>query len=684
MAVFNTNNTAHKTGDYPLFLGQTMGLYDSINTPHPELFDLYKMQKAQDWSEDEVDLSHSLTDFKLCSKPTYDVMVQTLMWQWEADSVASQSIISMFSPFISNSECFAMMMKQSEIECLIEGTEVLTHNGWKDISKVTNEDFVAQYEKSGHKISFVNPSRVISKHFSGELISFKTPQGHFNQVVTPNHRMIAVSRNGAFKEDLAETMDYGWGFGGISSGIAGGSKKILTPVEKFLIASQADGCISERYDGSLVGTVPVWFGLSKQRKIDRLLGICQDCGFTITELTGAPQSGNTKAKRKFKVDVPKRYKEHLKDFSWVSFADIGVEWGVKFLEEVSVWDGHKTSKNISRLTSTNKNVVDTVQGVASISGMKTYRSEREDNRKDSYKTCHIVSWKPKIHLMGNEIAKEPHPYAGNVYCLTVPSSYFLVRYKGAVSVTGNCLHALTYSDIVRQCLPNSREIITDIMDNQEVLGRSGVIVKYMRELEVLGCHYRLDPSSVDHEDLRRGILRALFALIGLEGIEFISSFACTFALAEQGVFIGIGQLVQKIMLDEMLHTKMDFAVLDIILRDPVWRSSFENIKQEIKDILDEVRVKEYAWADYIFSEGRSIIGLNVNLLNEWTDYNCAPIYDYFDISRDFEAPSKDPLPFMDTWMNPSKQQNANQEQTNTDYKLNTTINDAEEEDFDFD
>lgn len=361
MAVFNTENTSYLTGDYPLFLGEQMGLYDSISKKYPGLFDLYKLQKAQDWSEDEVDLAQSITDFKLCSKSTYDVMVQTLMWQWEADSVASQAIISLFSPFISNSECFAMMMKQSEIEVL---------------------------------------------------------------------------------------------------------------------------------------------------------------------------------------------------------------------------------------------------------------------------------------------------------------------------------HALTYSDIVRQCLPNSREIISDIMNNQNVLERSGVIVKYMRELEVLGCHYRLDPASVDPETLRRGIIRAMFALIGLEGIEFISSFACTFALAEQGVFVGVGQLVQKIMLDEMLHTKMDFAILDILLRDPVWRSSFEAIKPEIKAILDEVRFKEYGWADYIFSEGRSIIGLNVPLLNEWTDYNCAPIYDSFGIERDFEPPSKDPIPFMQVWMNPSLQQNANQEQTNTDYKLNATLNDADEVIFD--
>ena len=362
MALFNENNTAHKTGDYPLFLGQQMGLYDSISKVYEELFNLYKLQKAQDWSEDEVDLSQSIVDFQMCSKDTYDVMVQTIMWQWEADSVAAQEIICLFAPFITNSELFAMMMKQSEIEVL---------------------------------------------------------------------------------------------------------------------------------------------------------------------------------------------------------------------------------------------------------------------------------------------------------------------------------HALTYSDIVRQCLPNSREIIQEIQDNQEVLKRSGVIVKYMRELEIVGALYRLDPSTVDPERIRRAILRALFALIGLEGIEFISSFACTFALAEQGLFLGVAQLVQKIMLDEMLHTKMDFNVLDILLQDPVWKASFDAIKSEIKDILDETRNNEYGWSEFIFSGGRKIIGLNSPLLNEWVDFNCAPIYDYYGIPRDFESPKRDPLTFMSTWMNPTSQQNANQEQSSTDYKLNATLNDAEDVDFDF-
>lgn len=361
MSVFNENNTAHQTGDYPLFLGQKMGLYDSITQVYPQLFDLYKLQKQQDWNEDEVDLSQSRQDFETCGNSTFDVMIQTLMWQWEADSVASQSIISLFSPFISNSELFGMMMKQSEIEVL---------------------------------------------------------------------------------------------------------------------------------------------------------------------------------------------------------------------------------------------------------------------------------------------------------------------------------HALTYSDIVRQCLKNPRAIIQEVMDNQAILDRSGVVVTHMRNLETAGANYRLGVPQ-DEEELRCIILRALFALLGLEGLEFISSFACTFALAEQGLFLGIAQLVQKIMLDEILHTKMDFAILDILLKDPVWRNSFIAIKDDIKEILDEFVTGEEAWSDYLFSGGRAIIGLNPPLLKDWTYWNAAPIYDYFGIEFGFNRPERDPLSWMDEWMHPEKQQNANQEQTNTDYKLNATVNDDEGMDFDF-
>lgn len=361
MALFNTENTAHKTGNYPLFLGQPLGLYDSVTVPYPRLNELRQQQKAQDWSEDEFDFTQSRQDFKTCSKSIHDIMLETIMWQWEADSIASQAIIVLFSPFITNSELFGMMMKQSEIE-----------------------------------------------------------------------------------------------------------------------------------------------------------------------------------------------------------------------------------------------------------------------------------------------------------------------------VT----HALTYSEIIRNCNPAPREVIESIMKNKDVLHRTTSIVKYMRELEELGARKRLG-EHIDLEEAREAILKALFALIGLEAIEFIASFACTFALAEQKLFMGIAQAVQKIMSDEMLHTQMDYEVIKILLTDDDWANTFNRIKPELKKILDEVIEQEEAWSEYIFSEGRAVVGLNPALLKDWVYWNSAPIYETFGLEFSFNNPENNPLPWMDMWMNPGAQQNANQEQTNGDYQLNRTKDDLGDVTFDF-
>lgn len=360
--VFNVGNADHhKSGGYPLFLGDDLGLYDSVNRQHSSLFDLYKAQKAQDWSEDEVNLTQDRQDFEACSKNTYDIMVKTIMFQWEADSIASRSIINLLFPFITNSEYSAMVMKQSEIEIL---------------------------------------------------------------------------------------------------------------------------------------------------------------------------------------------------------------------------------------------------------------------------------------------------------------------------------HALTYSEIVRQCIKDSKSVIDQVMSEVEVLQRCNKIEEVFNQTLRMGAEYNLGLIT-DKREIRKQLARTVTALLGLEAIQFMASFANTFSLCEQGMFMGVGQLVQKIMLDEILHTKMDFATLDILIRDPEWQDVLEEVMPEVQAILDAIVEQEFKWADYIFSEGRSIVGLNSVLLKEWVMWNAQPIYDYFGLVLPQVRVGANPLPWMDKYMDPDKQQNANQEMDNTAYRLNVTQDDLGDDDLEF-
>ena len=103
MTRFNTTNKGYSQG-YPLFLGEDLGLHDTINRQYPQLEELYQKQLAQLWNEFEIDLTQDQMDMKQLPKGTVDLMVKTVSWQWLADSVAGRSISGTLAPYITNSE----------------------------------------------------------------------------------------------------------------------------------------------------------------------------------------------------------------------------------------------------------------------------------------------------------------------------------------------------------------------------------------------------------------------------------------------------------------------------------------------------------------------------------------------------------------------------------------------------
>lgn len=114
--IFNTEKNDYNTPS--IFLGQEMGLFDSINKHYPKLFDLYKQMKSQDWSEDEFSFSSCNMEFQNCDPVTSDLMIKTLSWQWEADSIASRSVYALSAPFITSNELNALYLEIGKNEVL--------------------------------------------------------------------------------------------------------------------------------------------------------------------------------------------------------------------------------------------------------------------------------------------------------------------------------------------------------------------------------------------------------------------------------------------------------------------------------------------------------------------------------------------------------------------------------------
>jgi len=245
------------------------------------------------------------------------------------------------------------------------------------------------------------------------------------------------------------------------------------------------------------------------------------------------------------------------------------------------------------------------------------------------------------------------------------------------------IHALTYSEIVRQCVPNPDEVFGMVMDNANTLNRVSNVNTVFDELAYAGAMYTLGYTT--KEDAYQYVYKALCALYMLERLQFMASFAATFAIVEQGYFQGIGTAVQKIMIDEVtIHAEGDKAMLAIEHATPRGASAKANNASYVSRLLHEVVASELAWSDSLFADGRSIVGLNPLLLKEWVLYNAQVVAEELDVKLAHPWVANNPLPWMSNYIDIDKRQTAMQETVGANYSLNVLQNDVDEgEEFEF-
>lgn len=685
-SIFNKDNQNWKKGNYATFLDQPMALYDSVNVTYPKMFDLYKLQKSMDWSEDEVALDKDRENFMTCSKNNYDIMIKTLSFQWELDSVASRAIAPLFSPFVTNSELWAMITKQTEIEnlhCLTSDHDVLTPNGWISIKDVQTTDKVAQWDYDTNSIDFVNPTHKIEKDHDGLLYEFDGKG--VSQLVTGEHRMpiLYPYKNSHLNKPK-------WKFANSESiytsntaipvsGFKNGHRE-MTPLERLYIAVQADGTIAdEGYNGANIGTIHYKFGFMKERKINQMLELIEEGGWEHSIYNC--ESGITL----IYVHVPvEDYRKDVKTFNWVDMENISYDWCCDFIDEVLKWDGYAEGK---RYCTTDKENAEFVQTIGHLANKRSSiyvvpehmavftGATKATQRKESYQ----VYFTRRSYMVGNSMTKTEKEYNGKVYCISVPNEFFLVRRNGKISVTGN---SLTYSEIIRNAIDNPDEVFKEVMHNDEVTDRSTKVVEVFNKLADAGAYYTLGKYKRDDYELKKIILLGVVALYCLEKIQFQSSFACTFVLADSGIFQGIGALVKKIAQDEAVHAQMDKEILRAMLQNEKhmgWKDILDENIDEVKEIIDEVVQQEFDWNKYLFSENRSVVGLNETLLSEWVLWNAQEVYDFLEIENDHQRIKTNPLPWMDDWLDINRTQQANQESDNINYRLNSADNDLDDD-----
>lgn len=247
------------------------------------------------------------------------------------------------------------------------------------------------------------------------------------------------------------------------------------------------------------------------------------------------------------------------------------------------------------------------------------------------------------------------------------------------------MHAKTYSNIVQKCVANPQEVFKLVMESEQTLARADTVNKALSNLVIAGAQLTLKMRKPDQSTYNI-LFKAICALYFLERLQFVASFAATFAIVEQGYFQSIGKAVQKIMLDEIdCHAALDRDILRIELKTERGQRAWEQCKDEITAMLVEIIGQELQFGgnDYLFADGRAIVGYNATLNKEWVLFNGFHVADELKIELPFERIEKNPLPWMDNWIDIDKTQNANQEADNNNYALNVVKDDLGDDILDF-
>lgn len=248
------------------------------------------------------------------------------------------------------------------------------------------------------------------------------------------------------------------------------------------------------------------------------------------------------------------------------------------------------------------------------------------------------------------------------------------------------IHARAYSDIVRVCYNNPVDAMEEAIENQSIIYRTKIIGEVFNETNRIKAKFLLGELKRDnpaHRDIMAvQLMKNLAVLYGLEAVSFMASFSCTFALTRGGVFQGIDKRVGAILKDEVLHAESARVLLESFTSEQS-PHLYEQAKPEIKKIFDEIVNQEFHWAEYIFSEGRHVLGLDTELLQDYVCYVAKPCYDFLGIEWEKKEVLVNPLPYMDKYTNPDSIEAAPQEIEVSNYRVATVDRGDMDEEFDF-
>lgn len=310
--------------------------------------------------------------------------------------------------------------------CLpLDSTELLTPNGWKKLADITIEDEVAQY--SNGIITFVHPEAIVEPYVA------KTLKTRYLEA-TPNHRMLVKgfsSKNEEYSDKLwgdilSKTTPYKMNTSGLLSG-----ELDISDDELLLIAwIQGDGHYMKDKNNDVIG---LEFHLKKERKIKRICQLLDELQIEYRQSWCKDGSVHIRIYDKKIYEWAEQWLEN-KEFSY-KLLSMSQEQFNLFVEELTIIDGHKNNRQEIYTSSSIKNL-DFIQALCATHNKRSSQCTLGTSKKfyGEQPTC-VNFLKTNASFCRNDNIVERETM---VSCVSVPSSYILIRQNNHTFIVGNC------------------------------------------------------------------------------------------------------------------------------------------------------------------------------------------------------------------------------------------------------
>jgi ribonucleotide reductase beta subunit family protein with ferritin-like domain len=449
-------------------------------------------------------------------------------------------------------------------ECFIDGTEILTPNGWVDLKEIEVGDDVIQFSPD-NTFQVTKVEKKIDQYYAGPMILLKKKTTVV--AITPNHQIVYY-KNGEYLKEQVQYLSLNDPKIKIPEAgkLTGGSQKEITMMDRLRIAIQADGNrrfwknkAGERKEQRLGNGKGAEYEIriKKKRKIKRLNWILAQ--LPGIEYTKAPIPSNP-GMLCYIIRIDNEF--NYKNMDWVNLHDKTHEWCESFIQEIAEWDGYRLlDKKDCKIifSTTNKKVADVVQMAGVGAGYRANLMIREDKRKETYNDVYVVSFTAnRERVSSSALKKTTFEYEGMVRCVKVQSGATITRYKNKTFIGSNSeiRHADAYSHLLEVLGLN--DDFNQLLDVPQIKGRVEYLAKYIK-------------GASDNNNEHYTLTLALFSIF-IENVSLFSQFLVIKSFNKyMNILKDIDNVVQSTQREEYLHALLGVYLINQIKKEyPEW------------------------------------------------------------------------------------------------------------------